>query len=169
MNERLTEKPKGNIAMPGQKISEKWCNKTSRFRSRVGDMSRNKSYSRGTYNEKPNIKIVFRSFKIDLQRPVIYWWPLVCWWTKPKCGQNHKPPGWFSCLARPLPIWAFEWHWCFHLPADLRRCLPKWILRLRRYKLHSVKNQWRSKSLSCPGKFNILVIYEGRKFKICYL
>ena len=55
MNERLTEKPKGNIAMPGQKISEKWCNKTSRFRSRVGDMSRNKSYSRGTYNEKANI------------------------------------------------------------------------------------------------------------------
>ena len=44
----LTEKPKGNMAIPGQKMSEKWCNKTRRFLNRVGDMSRNKSYSRGT-------------------------------------------------------------------------------------------------------------------------
>ena len=44
----LTENPSGNIAMPGQNMSEKWWSNTRRFRSKVGDISCRISYSSGT-------------------------------------------------------------------------------------------------------------------------
>ena len=43
--------PRGNAAMPGQKMSEKWWRRTRRLRSSVGAISFRRSYSRGTCNE----------------------------------------------------------------------------------------------------------------------